>query len=129
LSYHFEDTDPCNGTVYYRLKQVDLDGTSSYSNVVAVNCKSGFESVELFPNPANTELTVLFNESEDGMMVIRFTDLLGHIALEKSIHALKGVNSVLMNVIDMPAGVYQVEIKKNADTEINPARATIFMKY
>ncbi|MBK9047972.1 MAG: hypothetical protein IPL74_15250 [Bacteroidetes bacterium] len=36
LSYAFTDTEPYRGLSYYRLKQTDFDGRSSYSEIVAV---------------------------------------------------------------------------------------------
>ncbi|MDO7874420.1 cadherin domain-containing protein [Hymenobacter sp. ASUV-10] len=42
--------------VYYRLRQVDLDGTSSYSPVRTVAAPAG--TVSLYPNPAHGQLTV-----------------------------------------------------------------------
>ncbi|MEO8588957.1 MAG: hypothetical protein ABI432_06300 [Flavobacteriales bacterium] len=35
--YRFTDTAPVNGTSYYRLRETDLDGTETLSDVVAVN--------------------------------------------------------------------------------------------
>lgn len=36
LDYVFDDTEPLHGVSYYRLRQVDMDGTSSLSDAVAV---------------------------------------------------------------------------------------------
>jgi uncharacterized repeat protein (TIGR01451 family) len=44
-----------NGTVYYRLKQVDLDGKFAYSPVRTVAfTKAALASLSLYPNPAQT---------------------------------------------------------------------------
>ncbi len=37
VDYAFDDTDPLPGTSYYRLRQTDLDGTYTFSDVVPVN--------------------------------------------------------------------------------------------
>lgn len=49
-SYSFEDNDPIDGTSYYRLKQVDIDGTFEYSKIVAVDRKISNE-LTIAPNP------------------------------------------------------------------------------
>ncbi len=49
--YQFTDGSPYHGTSFYRLKQVDFDGTTDYSQIrsVYIDKESG---IILFPNPA-----------------------------------------------------------------------------
>jgi hypothetical protein len=56
--YHFRDNAPAPGTNYYRLKQVDLDGSFTFSHIIAVNNKKAL--VTLYPNPASRELIIGF---------------------------------------------------------------------
>jgi hypothetical protein len=37
LNYDFTDPNPTQGNNFYRLKQVDLDGGTEYSNIVVIN--------------------------------------------------------------------------------------------
>ncbi len=58
INYSFIDEKPENGTNYYRLKQVDFDGTFKYSSVVAVSftIKSNIaekNDITIYPNPTN----------------------------------------------------------------------------
>ncbi len=48
------DRSPLGGTSYYRLRQVDRDGTVTYTNVVAVrfDSKTGTPTLVAYPNPA-----------------------------------------------------------------------------
>ncbi len=59
LNYHFLDHHVSVGeTYYYRLKQVDLDGKYSYTNVISQQFLISLEqdnSVELFPNPTTND--------------------------------------------------------------------------
>ena len=57
--YQFLDKEVLNGTIYYRLKQIDFDGKYSYSNIVAVNNKE-VASLSLFPNPASANMRVTY---------------------------------------------------------------------
>jgi hypothetical protein len=52
LEYSAEDRAPLSGTSYYRLRQVDTDGSSSSSDVVPVQFDGGHVQLSLFPNPA-----------------------------------------------------------------------------
>jgi hypothetical protein len=53
MNYAFQDAFAPAGIAYYRLRQVDFDGTSEYSNVVAVRVKeAGGGTAKVYPNPA-----------------------------------------------------------------------------
>jgi hypothetical protein len=49
-SYSFRDAAPLNGVSYYRLKQVDADGTASYSPVQMVQ-RTAPMAITAYPNP------------------------------------------------------------------------------
>lgn len=46
------------GTVYYRLKQVDLDGKTAYSQVLTVKAAGVRAAVQVYPNPARGQVYV-----------------------------------------------------------------------
>ena len=57
LNYSYTDkTDP-PGKVYYRLRQVDIDGNGKYSPIVYVN-GSNENTVSFYPNPVQTSITI-----------------------------------------------------------------------
>ena len=60
LSYQSVDNNSLDGKVYYRLKQVDINGNFTYSSVVVVTCSNALVSpiVNIFPNPAVSSITV-----------------------------------------------------------------------
>jgi lysophospholipase L1-like esterase len=65
-NYTFEDKDARKGVNYYRLRQVDFDGTESYSAVVAVNlAKADREDMRVYPthtqgnNPVTLQMLAL----------------------------------------------------------------------
>lgn len=53
--YSFTDVSPFT-TTYYRLKQLDFDGRSTYSSIIVV--KKGGHSANVYPNPARGELHI-----------------------------------------------------------------------
>ena len=56
--YSYTDFTPLSGTNYYRLKQTDFDGKSSYSDIVAVTITDSAPSISVYPNPARDFIKV-----------------------------------------------------------------------
>ncbi|HEY0039022.1 MAG TPA: GEVED domain-containing protein [Flavisolibacter sp.] len=50
-TYRFSDNSPLTATAYYRIKQVDVDGTVTYSDVRKINGTAGRATVKVYPNP------------------------------------------------------------------------------
>lgn len=65
-NYQYVDNNSYSGVTYYRLKQMDNDGTFTYSEVRAVtgkaNQNTNYIDVSIYPNPVYDELKVRFNE-------------------------------------------------------------------
>lgn len=76
-NYNFTDNAPTNGINYYRLKQVDVDGTFTFSYIVKVkNTKLG--SITIYPNPASN---VLYVDGVKNNTAYSITNLLGQIVV------------------------------------------------
>src|SRR5690606_18361945 len=58
LLYEYVDANPANGTNYYRLKQIDLNGASSLSEIKSVNYMLSAADVSIYPNPATDFVNV-----------------------------------------------------------------------
>lgn len=55
INYDYVDNFPPLGRIYYRLRQVDIDGAFEYSKVLAIDNDQYSESLEvmLYPNPSD----------------------------------------------------------------------------
>lgn len=63
LTYGFADAAPLAGTNYYRLKQIDADGSYAYSSIAAVRFE-GKNALSVYPNPvADGKLTLTLSQS------------------------------------------------------------------
>ena len=99
-SYQFKEDAVIvkNGkTVYYRLKQFNEDGISSYSPVLAVRLEekpaaSGIMLVS--PNPVSENLSIRFNSTASGNAEIRIISLTGQTLLSKQSTIVKGVSHI-----------------------------------
>ncbi len=103
--YSYIDQRPFETGTYYRLKQVDTDGQSKYSNVLYV--KTINESVlEMFPNPTSSG-TFNLNVEATNLSDVRVIDTYGRTVedfeLEKS-------NTVKVSLGEEFKGIYLVQV-------------------
>lgn len=78
LMYTYVDEEPPVGYVYYRLQQVDMDGSTSYSNVIEVYVpRRGFLG-DLVPIFKNWDLSFVVDDFE-GLIDVRIYDSLGRL--------------------------------------------------
>ncbi|MGI4740752.1 MAG: T9SS type A sorting domain-containing protein [Janthinobacterium lividum] len=96
-----------HGTVYYRLQQRDLDGTTTYSpvRVVAFAAPSLAPSVSLYPNPAPDQTTLDLTALPVGSYQVQVLDLAGRLV---QAYTLAGGQAHLLTVSDLPSGSYVV---------------------
>jgi len=80
-SYSFVDNNlESANKYYYRLKQVDYDGSFSYSQVVDINVNStpsNYSFMQTYPNPFNPNTTLSFSLPKDSKVTVKIFDLLG----------------------------------------------------
>lgn len=63
--YTLTDYAPLPGVNTYRLKQLDVNGTYSYSHIIAFNLENNETSVvKFYPNPAKDNITLVVNDSK-----------------------------------------------------------------
>jgi len=64
LNYVFEDSLPSAGRSYYRLKQVDFDGQTSYSDVAKVDIVNQ-QGMKVYPNPVtDNKINLAINDDD-----------------------------------------------------------------
>lgn len=104
-SYSYTDYNFSGRMVYYRLRQVDLDGKYVYSNALLVRT-SNIAQVSVLPNPFEQELTILNNHK--GAIDISISDVLG-----RTLFHTNSFNTEEKLVIqpELSPGVYVITIK------------------
>ena len=99
--YAFADAQPLPGVAYYRLRQVDHDGQSAFSPVVAV---PAYASIDLAAYPTRTRTTVTLPAASAGLHY-RVRNALGQELLSGA-----ASGGQVLNVADLPQGIYFLEL-------------------
>ncbi len=107
--YRFVDERPLRGINYYRLRQVDYDGTTEYHRVVAVSFDTEEVVMTLSPVPAAEALVVNLSDAFDEPSPVEVVNLVGQVVLRTQLPA--GAQSFNLDVSNLQAGYYFVRIQ------------------
>ncbi len=107
-NYSYEDNIINSGSFYYRLKQVDFNGSFEYSDVVeAATLPTDFSLSQNYPNPFNPSTTISFNLPEKRDIHLILTDVLGNVVEEIAGGNYEaGYHKVELNASHLVSGVY-----------------------
>lgn len=110
IDYALRHESPVDGINYYRLEQVDRDGTRTLSNVVAVELKRGANILLPRPNPATTTVQVDIPGGLTGAFEFRITDAAGRLVKTIRSNALEVPAFVDLPVAELDPGTYLVTL-------------------
>ncbi|MEN0005305.1 MAG: T9SS type A sorting domain-containing protein [Bacteroidota bacterium] len=113
--YEFEDSPvQPNVTYYYRLKQIDFDGRSTYSSVVVVQpaLTSQFFVGTLQPNPARHSLTELPIFSPDPQTVtLAIYNAIGQQIRQQALRVEAGTQLIPLSLQGLEAANYFIRVR------------------
>jgi len=115
----------------WRLYLIDFEGaftgitTFEYSNFGPAcmistmnedNVASNFEGMTLFPNPANDKVEVVFDLKKPSERIdIQVVSMLGQVIHQYSISGKQGLNAYRLPEIDLPNGMYLIQLSSEED--------------
>jgi len=114
IHYTGVDDAPLPGISYYRLKQVDFDGSFAYSDVVAVQREASLDemNITLFPNPSMGDLNVVLSDVPDEEIWLGISDGAGRLVLRERVSGTR----TQVHADQLPAGTYTVVLTGNTRT-------------
>ena len=112
--YTFRDKDVNAGSYYYRLKQMDFDGTFEYSGEIAVEVSQPADYFlgQNYPNPFNPSTIISYTLAEDIDVSLKVFDVLGNeVATLVSENQPAGNYDVTFDAGNLSSGVYYYIMK------------------
>jgi len=113
------------GLSYYRLVQVDFDGTSEVYGPISVNCEIDANNMIVYPNPTNQDFTVLIQAKEAfENAVVELIDLSGRLVQVNELNIMPGTSTIKFETFNINPGTYIVRIKGQND-KFAPIRVVV----
>lgn len=110
LSYSFEDVSG-DGPSYYRLRQTDDNGSSTWSDVIAVACTDGSSTEIVNAWSRDGRLHVDVRSDLDGTYDMALIDVQGRVLTTKPAQAITPGRTMLeLDTRDIAAGIYVVRL-------------------
>ena len=112
--YNWTDSRAVPGWNYYRLRQVDLDGTTVYSRPMSVAFRPERTTVIVTPNPADGNFRVRIMNPDEREVRVRVTTLAGRAVLSESV--FQGLFSErIIDLGNQPNGLYLLHVGSQDD--------------
>jgi len=114
--YHFKDDKIAASGYYYRLKQIDNDGTSTIfeSIFVSSDCQKYTQIgiTGIYPNPVqgNQNAIIKYNSNIQSKAELVITTADGKVINAQQIDLVEGLNTVQLDLNSLPSGAYFVQI-------------------
>ena len=109
-NYQFIDEKPYEGLSYYRLQQVDLDGSIKPTHMVPVVFRASGMDLQVYPNPASSTTWLAFRSKNEEHMLVRVLDASGRSVLEQPYTSTTGLNELELPITMLDQGSYMVEL-------------------
>ena len=111
------DRDVTANQSFYRLKQVDFEGTETISSIIVVQRNATFD-VNFYPNPTENNVKAVIEFSEIALCKVQITGILGIIE-EYDVLLSKGTNTITFSEFEKLAqGIYSINIMDNSGKTI-----------
>ncbi len=104
------------GLVYYRLKQIDLDGTFEFFTAKVVDLGRLGTAITAYPNPFRNQFELLLETASTEPAQISVTDITGKTVYAATLPVQRGANKLKVALDNQPAGLYMLKASTGNQT-------------
>lgn len=118
-AYRFMDTSLGNDKSFYRLKVVDLNGTSGYSQITAINkvTPNQFAVVAYSSTLVEEKFDITIDALQEGQLEYELVSYQGDLIYSEFQYLYAGVNELQINLEDATEGIYKVKLRLDGEEE------------
>ncbi|MDY0083416.1 MAG: T9SS type A sorting domain-containing protein, partial [Ignavibacteriaceae bacterium] len=107
-NYNFYDTEVIGERCYYKLRQIDYDGSYEFSEIITINISiDSYSLSQNYPNPANPSTAIIFSVSQKTDVKIELFSITGE-KLRQILNEEKdrGIYKIDINLSNYASGIY-----------------------
>lgn len=116
MDYFYNDniSNLPSGKIYYKLKQIDNNGTSVWTNTVDIAKASIAGNVSVMPNPAADVVEITLNKVSEGNYAAIVYDMTGKLVLTTKVIVTEMSSTATLDVSSLPVGVYTLRVNEQS---------------
>ena len=107
--YQFLHADVPPGNLYYRIKETDIDGAYTYSNIALLRSKNNSGNFITYPNPADNFITIYSPSNSAGQTKVILYDAVG----KQITSFVMAASSRNINTALLPNGAYILKVEND----------------
>ena len=112
LNYTVTDHNATGIRQYYRLRQMDIDNRSEFSNIISIEGEKplGLTIDRLFPNPARNSVNIQITSPDKDKITVFISDMAGRVVVQKVMNVEAGSNNVPVDICQLNKTNYMVKV-------------------
>jgi N-formylglutamate amidohydrolase len=110
FDYEIDDNTPLSNLTYYRLKQTDFDGKTTYSPIISIENQKGKNALTVYPNPSKGTFHIVINNKEEGQSIVTLYNMQGQLVFQKEMEQMQNVTDIKIALPSLSKGTYFLKL-------------------
>jgi hypothetical protein len=115
INYGYFDANPLPGVNFYRIRNIDLDGKSGFSNIVRISLDKSVKDITMYPNPVrNGAISLQSSDLARGKYSVSVYNAGGqHITTKQFTHNGGAINQTITLPANTQSGLYMLNLQND----------------